>query len=169
MNTKEIQELIKLLDKSNVAEFKMKQGDFSITIRSKDYQKEGAQVVYTQAPNFGHSQATVASTPSSASSSAIEEESKEISASVSPSNNESTYVVFKSPMVGTFYRKPSPDKEPFVKVGDKVNKGDVLAVIEAMKLFNEIESEFTGTIVKVLVDDQTPVEYDQALFLIDPA
>lgn len=168
MNTKEIQELIKLLDKSNVAEFKMKQGDFSITIRSKDFHKESGQVVYAQTPNYIAPQASVVSVSPSINVTS-EDVNKESEVTANASSDESQYVVFKSPMVGTFYRKPSPDKEPFVKVGDKVNKGEVMAVIEAMKLFNEIESEFTGTIVKVLVEDQTPVEYDQALFLIDPS
>ena len=85
-----------------------------------------------------------------------------------PSPEDGMYI-FKSPMVGTFYRKPSPDKEEFAKVGDVISEGDTVCVIEAMKLFNEIESEVSGKIVKVLVDDTTPVEYDQVLFLVDPA
>ena len=84
-------------------------------------------------------------------------------------NDDDKYITIKSPMIGTFYRKPSPDKDTFVNVGDSIKAGDVLCVIEAMKLFNEIESELSGKIVKVLVDDSTPVEYDQALFLVDPS
>lgn len=167
MNNKEIHELIKLLDKSEIAEFKVKQGDFAITIRSKDFFKgKGQQVVSMMPSNASFPQAVAAPAPVAANAPAAvpSNDSEEQSSSA-----DSKYVTFKSPMVGTFYRKPSPDKEVFVKVGDKVNKGDVVAVIEAMKLFNEIESEISGTIVKVLIEDQTPVEYDQALFLIDPA
>ena len=86
-----------------------------------------------------------------------------------PENDDSKYVVVKSPMIGTFYRSAGPDKDVFVSVGDSIAKGDTVCIIEAMKLFNEIESDFGGKIVKVLVDDATPVEYDQPLFLIDPA
>jgi acetyl-CoA carboxylase biotin carboxyl carrier protein len=84
-------------------------------------------------------------------------------------DDNSKYVTIKSPMIGTFYRKPSPDKSPFVEVGSSIGKGDVLCVIEAMKLFNEIEAEVTGKIVKILVDDMSPVEFDQPLFLVDPS
>jgi acetyl-CoA carboxylase biotin carboxyl carrier protein len=84
-------------------------------------------------------------------------------------NEENNYITVKSPMIGTFYRRPSPDKEAFVDVGDTTKVGDTICVIEAMKLFNEIESEVTGKIVKILVDDNSPVEYDQPLFLVDPA
>jgi acetyl-CoA carboxylase biotin carboxyl carrier protein len=164
MNNKEIHELIKLLDKSEVAEFKLKQGDFAITIRSKDFFKgKGQQFVPMMPNNTNFAQASAA--PEAAPIAASEKNATEASVPA----EESKHIVFKSPMVGTFYRKPSPDKEVFVKVGDQINKGDVVAIIEAMKLFNEIESELTGTIIKVLIDDQTPVEYDQPLFLIDPA
>jgi acetyl-CoA carboxylase biotin carboxyl carrier protein len=87
----------------------------------------------------------------------------------SPATEEDNYVTVKSPMIGTFYRRPSPDKDAFVEVGDSTKIGDTICVIEAMKLFNEIESEITGKIVKILVDDNSPVEYDQPLFLVDPA
>jgi acetyl-CoA carboxylase biotin carboxyl carrier protein len=86
-----------------------------------------------------------------------------------PVVEESKYITIKSPMIGTFYRKPSPDKPMFVEVGNSIGKGDVLCVIEAMKLFNEIESEVSGKIVKILVDDMSPVEFDQPLFLVDPS
>jgi acetyl-CoA carboxylase biotin carboxyl carrier protein len=100
----------------------------------------------------------------------ITEAPKAASAEAKPATEEAAknLLTIKSPMIGTFYRKPSPDKEPFVKVGDKVGKGQVVCVIEAMKLFNEIESEVSGTIVKILVDDMSPVEYDQPLFLVEP-
>ena len=90
-------------------------------------------------------------------------------ASSAPAEDDSKYITIKSPMIGTFYRKPSPDKPVFVEVGSQIKEGDVLCVVEAMKLFNEIESEVSGKIVKVLVDDSSPVEYDQPLFLVDPS
>ena len=168
MNNKEIHELIKLLDKSDVAEFKLKQGDFEVTIRSKDFFKgKGQQVVSVMPSNANYAPAAPSAAPAPAVNEATA--SSDAPAAESAPAEDAKYIEFKSPMVGTFYRKPSPDKDVFVKVGDKINKGDVVAIIEAMKLFNEIESEVSGTIVKILVDDQTPVEYDQALFLIDPA
>jgi acetyl-CoA carboxylase biotin carboxyl carrier protein len=167
MNNKEIHELIKLLDKSEVAEFKLKQGDFAITVRSKDFFKGKGQQVVSVMPNNSFPQA--ANTPPTSAPSNDQTGSDNAKSEAAAIEESSKYTEFKSPMVGTFYRKPSPDKEVFVKVGDKINKGDVVAIIEAMKLFNEIESEVSGTIIKILVDDQTPVEYDQALFLIDPA
>jgi acetyl-CoA carboxylase biotin carboxyl carrier protein len=167
MNNKEIHELIKLLDKSEVAEFKLKQGDFAITVRSKDFFKGKGQQVVSVMPNNSFPQA--ANTPPTSAPSNDQTGSDNAKSEAAAIEESSKYTEFKSPMVGTFYRKPSPDKELFVKVGDKINKGDVVAIIEAMKLFNEIESEVSGTIIKILVDDQTPVEYDQALFLIDPA
>lgn len=166
MNNKEIHELIKLVGKSDLAEFKMKQGDFSVTIRSKDFFNGKAQHMVSVMPGA----AAPAPELAAASVSAPEETKSEVSTTPNtdtPPNED--YFVFKSPMVGTFYRKPSPDKEVFVKVGDKINQGDVVAIVEAMKLFNEIESEVSGTVVKILMDDQTPVEYDQPLFLIDLA
>ena len=87
----------------------------------------------------------------------------------SSDTDDSKYVTIKSPMIGTFYRKPSPDKDPFINVGDEVNIGTVVCVVEAMKLFNEIESEISGKIIKVLVEDMSPIEYDQPLFLVDPS
>lgn len=165
MNNKEIHELIKLINDTDLAEFKINRGDFSLTIRSKDYFASKAQPI---APAM-----SVAPAPASAATpvNAPKQVTPAVEVEEEKSSNaeNANHVIFKSPMVGTFYRKPSPDKDVFVKVGDTVNKGDVLAIIEAMKLFNEIESEVSGTIVKILVDDQTPVEYDQPLFLIDPS
>lgn len=165
MNNKEIHELIKFIDSSSIGEFKMKQGDFEISIRSKEYFIGKSQQVVSLMPNTTAPIAATTPNPAQVTTSAPKTES------AAPIKEESTakYIEFKSPMVGTFYRKPSPDKEVYVKVGDKINKGDVVCIIEAMKLFNEIESELSGTVVKVLADDQTPVEFDQALFLIDPA
>lgn len=168
MNNKEIHELIKLLDKTDVAEFRLKQGDFAITVRSKDFFKGKGQVVSMMPSTPAYAPPVASAPPANTISSASDNDAANDDASAEGSED-AKYTVFKSPMVGTFYRKPSPDKDLFVKVGDKINKGDVVAIIEAMKLFNEIESEISGTIVKVLVDDQTPVEYDQPLFLIDPA
>jgi len=167
MNNKELHELIKLIDQSDLAEFQLKKENFSVTIRSKDFFKNKNQQVVSIAPS---SAPTPVAAPQQAATDSVATTSNEANSSTdekeASSNN---YVEFKSPMVGTFYRKPSPDKEVFAKVGDTIKKGDVVCIIEAMKLFNEIESEISGTIVKVLIDDQTPVEYDQPLFLIDPA
>lgn len=169
MDQKEIHELIKLLSKSDISEFKLKDKDFSIVIRTKNYSgKAEATVmpVMQAAPAVVHAPAQVA--PQTTAPVAAESNAPKTEAQAKPAES-NNYVTFKSPMVGTFYRKPSPDKDVFVKVGDSVKSGDVLCIIEAMKLFNEIESEVSGTIVKVLVDDMSPVEYDQPLFLIDPA
>jgi len=166
MNNKEIHELIKLVDKSDLAEFKMKQGEFSVTIRSKDFFKGKAQQMVSVMPSAAAPAPELAAASLSAPDETKKEQSTTPNTDTPPSED---YFVFKSPMVGTFYRKPSPDKEVFVKVGDKINQGDVVAIVEAMKLFNEIESEVSGTVVKILMDDQTPVEYDQPLFLIDLA
>lgn len=168
MDQQSIKALIELVDKSNIGEVKIEQGNFKLTIRHKDYHPKGVvQSTIAAAPVVS---APVASAPAASASVASESTApvEQASASV-PSEDTSKYISVKSPMIGTFYRSPSPDQEPFVKVGDVVKKGDVLGIIEAMKLFNEIESEFSGTIVKVLVDNATPIEYDQALFLIDPS
>jgi acetyl-CoA carboxylase biotin carboxyl carrier protein len=165
MDQKEIQELIKLVSKSDICELKIKDKDFSIVIRNKNYKTEQAVMPVMHAAPQVSSPAQVTST-SIESTPAPKAETNDAPA---PKADDAKYVAFKSPMVGTFYRKPSPDKDVFVKVGDKVSAGDILCVIEAMKLFNEIESEVSGTIVKVLVDDASAVEYDQPLFLIDPA
>lgn len=168
MDQQSIKALIELVDKSNIGEVKIEQGNFKLTIRHKDYHPKGVvQSAIAAAPVVS---APLASVPAATASVVSESTApvEQASASV-PSKDTSKYISVKSPMIGTFYRSPSPDQEPFVKVGDVVKKGDVLGIIEAMKLFNEIESEFSGTIVKVLVDNATPIEYDQALFLIDPS
>jgi acetyl-CoA carboxylase biotin carboxyl carrier protein len=169
MDQKEIQELIKLVSKSDISEIKIKDKDFSIVIRNKNYgaRTETTVVPVVQAPVAAP--VVAAPQPVAAAAPAVAESKAEVSKPAETSTDNANYVTFKSPMVGTFYRKPSPDKDVFVKVGDKVKAGDVLCIIEAMKLFNEIESEVSGTIVKVLADDSSPVEYDQPLFLIDPA
>lgn len=173
MNHKEITELIKLINKTNLTEFKVKDKDFELTIRTEGFVK-GRQPAIIQAPSpqvvsVPQQMANVPATPpppapaeQPAPAAAEEKEEK------SEGKSEGNYVEIKSPMVGTFYRSASPEKPPYVNVGDKVEQGKVVCIIEAMKLFNEIESEISGKIVKVLVDDAQPVEYDQPLFLVDP-
>lgn len=169
MTTKEIQDLIKLVDKSALAEVKLKQGDFELSIRSQKYydgkQRETVSV-YQTAPQ--HSMAPMHA-PAPAPSSA---EPVNIQQDLTPSGPEPSknagLVEVKSPMVGTFYRSASPDKPSYVQIGDVIEAGSVVCIIEAMKLFNEIETEVRGKVVKVLVDDASPVEYDQPLFLLDP-
>ncbi len=176
MTFKEIQELIKQLNRSKLAEFRLKEGEFELTIRTEHYfkAKSTPAAPAPQAPAVVPVPAPVVAQPAAAPAAAAEP-----AAAPAPSRDEkadrpaeedtSRYVEIRSPMVGTFYRAPAPDKPPFVKVGDRVEKGQVVCIIEAMKLFNEIESEVTGTIVKVCVEDASPVEYDQVLFLVDPA
>ncbi len=159
MDLKEIQNLIKFVANSGVAEVKLEMDDVKITIRTT-LEGNAHEVTYLQAPQNVLQQAPaqqvapVVATPI-ATAPVVDENAK--------------YITIKSPIIGTFYRKPSPDKPMFVEVGSAVGKGDVLCVIEAMKLFNEIESEVSGKIVKILVDDMSPVEFDQPLFLVDPS
>lgn len=169
MDQKDIQDLIKLISKSEISEFKLKQKDFSLVIRTNEYAKNSGSTIVTTAAHqvaapIMHSAPAAAAPAESAAVAAPKAEG-----SSEPALDESKLVTYRSPIVGTFYRKSAPDKPVFVKVDDKVVPGTILCVIEAMKLFNEIECEIAGTIVKVLVDDATPVEYDQPLFLINPA
>ncbi|HEU4633577.1 MAG TPA: acetyl-CoA carboxylase biotin carboxyl carrier protein [Flavisolibacter sp.] len=162
MDFKQIQELIKLINDSNIGEVTIEQKEFKITIRQKEEQI--TQVVATSAPmNYAPLPQQM---PSQALPAAPAAEKSQTSA---PATTPSNTVTIKSPMIGTFYRKPSPDKPVFVEVGDEVAPGKVVCVIEAMKLFNEIESEVKGKIVKILVEDASPVEYDQPLFLVEPS
>ena len=163
MNLNEIQDLIKFVAKSGVTEVEIEQKDFKITIKSESKKAESQIIVQAAAPVVPQ----IAAAPAVAAPVAAPTAAPAPAAPAA--SDDSKYVTFKSPMIGTFYRSSGPDKEPFVSVGQTVNKGDTVCIIEAMKLFNEIEAEFTGKIVKVLVDDATPVEYDQPLFLIDPA
>jgi acetyl-CoA carboxylase biotin carboxyl carrier protein len=157
MDIKEIQNLIKFVAKSGASEVKLEMEDVKITIKTGS---EKTETTFVQAaPVAAAPQAVVAPTPPVAA---------EPSAPVAESDD-SKYITVKSPIIGTFYRKPSPDKPNFVEVGSDINVGDTVCVIEAMKLFNEIESEVSGKIVKVLVDDSSPVEFDQPLFLVDPS
>ena len=158
-NIDEINNLINAVNHSNVNELKLEKGDFKITIR-----QGGAVVMTTSAPQqqVVHTAPAVASAPVAPSITPV------IPAQNSVEINPETTVVIKSPMIGTFYRSAGPSKPLFVNVGDDIKVGQVLCIVEAMKLFNEIESEISGKIVKVLVDDASPIEYDQPLFLVQP-
>lgn len=165
MNLNEIQDLIKFVSKAGVSEVEIEKKDFKIIIKSESKAKE-QQIIYQAAPvaapvaplAIPAAPAAVPATPAAAPA-----------AESAPATDDSKFVTIKSPMIGTFYRSSSPDKDPFASVGTIVQKGSPVCIIEAMKLFNEIESEVSGKIVKVLVDDASPVEYDQPLFLVDPA
>jgi len=160
MDIKDIQNLIKFVSKAEVSEVKYKTKDFEITIKTP---LAGSDVAYAQ-PAVYHTAPQQMAAPAQAATPAAAPAEKAEAAS-----DDSKYITIKSPMIGTFYRKPSPDKDVFVNVGDEVSIGKVVCVIEAMKLFNQIDSEVSGKIVKILVDDATPVEYDQPLFLVDPS
>ena len=165
MDFKQIQDLIKLVNRSELSEFRMEQGDLKLTIRTKHYNSGTTQVVQAAPTVATAAPAPVASAPAPATNEAAPAKKAEEAAD----EENSKYITVKSPMIGTFYRASGPEKEPFVKVGDNVDKGTVVCIIEAMKLFNEIESEVSGKIVKVLADDASPVEYDQPLFIVDPS
>ena len=158
MNLSQIQELIKFVSKSGVSEVAIEQKDFKITIKAQEAKgkvQEVIQVAMPAAAPVAIPAAAPAPAPAAAAPAAAE-----------PKGNT---IEVRSPMIGTFYRSPAPDKPAFVEVGQTIKAGDTVCVIEAMKLFNEIEAEVSGTIVKVLVNDSTPVEYDQPLFLVEPA
>jgi acetyl-CoA carboxylase biotin carboxyl carrier protein len=159
MNIQEIQDLIKFVSKTQVSEVEIEKKDFKIVIKSASKGRAGDMqqpfMVQAAAP------APIAAAPIAAPA--------PVAAAPAPAaKEESNLLTIKSPMIGTFYRSPGPDKDLFVHVGDSVTKGSTVCIIEAMKLFNEIESEISGKIVKILVDDASPVEYDQPLFLVEP-
>lgn len=160
MDLKDIQNLIKFVAKSGASEVKLEMDDIKITVKTGSdeptilHQIPQIQTAMPQMAAMPPQQTATNQTPTTPQA-APEEDSK--------------YITIKSPIIGTFYRKPSPDKPVFIEVGQNISEGDVLCVIEAMKLFNEIESEVSGKIVKVLVDDASPVEFDQPLFLVDPS
>ncbi|MEZ4908528.1 MAG: acetyl-CoA carboxylase biotin carboxyl carrier protein [Saprospiraceae bacterium] len=167
MDYKEIQNLIKLINDSNIAEFKLINDDIDLTIRTKDYHKKA---VFAPPTNLNYQpvpqtvithQETIPNNLGNTDSDlkAVEKTSEPVS-----KNNVKE---IKSPIVGTFYRSPSPDKEPYVKIGDNVSEKTTVCIVEAMKLFNEIEAELSGKIVDILVEDGSPVEYDQVLFLVE--
>jgi acetyl-CoA carboxylase biotin carboxyl carrier protein len=161
MDIKEIQSLIKFVAKSGVSEVKLETDDVKITIRTGT-DSRNAETTYVQQIPMAQGPIVQAAVPL--------ETSNQVAETPSDEDNEDNdkYITIKSPIIGTFYRKPSPDKPSFVEVGSDIGEGDVLCVIEAMKLFNDIESEVSGKIVKILVEDSSPVEFDQPLFLVDP-
>ncbi|MDG2209079.1 MAG: acetyl-CoA carboxylase biotin carboxyl carrier protein [Flavobacteriales bacterium] len=160
MTINEIQDLIKFIAKAGVTEVEIEKKDFKITIKSQMPKRKGEPESVIQVP--------VAIAPPAAKVLPEAPVTQEVAPAVIEAESDK-YITVKSPMIGTFYRRSAPDKDPFVEVGQSIKNGDVLCVIEAMKLFNEIESEVTGKIVKFLVDDNSPVEYDQPLFLVDPS
>ncbi|MAI23250.1 MAG: acetyl-CoA carboxylase, biotin carboxyl carrier protein [Crocinitomicaceae bacterium] len=167
MDISEIQDLIKFIAKAGVTEVEIEKKDFKITIKSEMPKKKGAEAInQVSVPVAAIPQGPVATMALAATPAVTPEAAPE---APKANTDEDNYITVKSPMIGTFYRRSSPDKDPFVEVGNTIKNGDVLCVIEAMKLFNEIESEVTGKIVKILVDDNSPVEYDQPLLLVDPS
>ena len=182
MKQTEIQDLIKFVAKAGVTEVEIEHKDFKITIKSEMPKKgkkgvEEPIIQQIQVPVATPvMQAPVAATAPAPAPSPSPSPSPSPAAAPAPapeaeatSEDNSKFIEVKSPMIGTFYRRPSPDKDPFKDVGDSIKEGDIVCVIEAMKLFNEIESEVSGKIVKFLVEDNSPVEYDQPLFLVDPS
>ena len=158
MDIKDIQNLVRFVAKAGVSEVKYKNKDFEIYIKTP----LGGEPVSYVTPQVAYQNPI--SAPAASPVSASNDNSEAANAA-----DDSKYITIKSPMIGTFYRKPSPVKEVFANVGDAVTEGKVVCVIEAMKLFNQIESEVSGKIVKILVEDASPVEYDQPLFLVDPS
>jgi len=158
MDIKQIHELVKLVNKSNIGELSIEKDGFKITIKQK---KEPAQ-------HFASPMLQQAPVPQQAIAQSTENSTKANEAKTPETSKSENYVTIKSPMIGTFYRQAGPGKPIFVNVGDEVETGQVVCIIEAMKLFNEIESEVSGRIVKVLVEDASPVEFDQPLFLVEP-
>ena len=156
MDIKQIQDLIRFVAKSGVNEVSIEQNEFKITIKTN----QAATVINAPAPQY-HVAAAPAEHPAAHVSAPADTPAP-------PAGDDSKFITIKSPMIGTFYRSASPDKPMLVNVGDEISSGSVLCIIEAMKLFNEIESEISGRIVKVLVDNSSPVEYDQPLFLVEP-
>ncbi|MEM9364156.1 MAG: acetyl-CoA carboxylase biotin carboxyl carrier protein [Bacteroidota bacterium] len=165
MDIKEIQSLIKFVAKSGASEVKLEMEDVKITIRTGSSSSTPETTIVQQIP-MAQAPVVPAAPPVAA---APEAPAPSPVAEPASASDDSKYITIKSPIIGTFYRKPSPDKPPFVEVGSTISEGDVLCVIEAMKLFNDIESEVSGKVVKVLVDDSSPVEFDQPLFLVDPS
>jgi len=164
MDFKQIQELIKMINKSNIGELTVEQKDFRITIKQKEEQVTHLVSAPVQTMPV-HTQTVQQPSQSAQPQPAPATEKAKPQTEVSAGD----YVTIKSPMIGTFYRRSSPDRPAFAEVGDEVTPGKVVCIIEAMKLFNEIESEVKGKIVKVLVEDASPVEYDQPLFLVEPS
>lgn len=158
MDIREIQNLIKFVAKSGATEVKLEMDDIKITIKTTDAASSETTTYVQHVPQQMQQMQQAPAAPAAPQAPAAP-----------AADDNSKYITIKSPIIGTLYRKPSPDKPVFVEVGSTISKGDVVCVIEAMKLFNEIESEVSGKIVKVLVDDASPVEFDQPLFLVDPS
>ena len=170
MTYKEIVDLVKLVNKTNLSEIKVENGDFKISIRTKEFYSGKGQ--RTELPGQAIAYQSMAPTPQAEGQSAastIAENSATDEAKAEESDSSANLIEVKSPIVGTFYRSSSPDKPAYVKVGDMIEPGSVVCIVEAMKLFNEIESEVSGKIVKVMLEDASPVEYDQVLYLVDPS
>jgi acetyl-CoA carboxylase biotin carboxyl carrier protein len=166
MNLKEVEELIRFVSKANVSEVELETKDVKLIIKtSKGYTEQRIETpVIVSTPQPAVAPVQVAAAPVKSAIPAPEAPKAE-----AKGGDESKFVTIKSPMIGTFYRSSGPDKPPFANVGDKVEKGKIICIIEAMKLFNEIECEVSGTIVKVLVNDASPIEYDQPIFLVNPS
>jgi acetyl-CoA carboxylase biotin carboxyl carrier protein len=164
MNIKEIQDLIKFVAKSGVNEVEIEQKDFKITIKSEDRSAREEKQIYVQA-----APAPLAAAPAPLAAPLAAAPAAAPAPAAPAADEDSKYVTIKSPMIGTFYRSAGPDKDSFVSIGDNITADSTVCIIEAMKLFNDIEAEISGKIVKVLVDDASPVEYDQPLFLVDPS
>jgi acetyl-CoA carboxylase biotin carboxyl carrier protein len=160
MDLKEIQALIKFVSKSGAQEVSLETEDFKINIKTASGAAEQPTIIQAVAPQAAMPVAAAPATPAAPVAPEV---------AVASEDDNGNYIEVKSPMIGTLYRSPSPEQDAFVKVGSEIKPGDVLCIVEAMKLFNEIESEVSGKIVKVLVDDQSPIEYDQPLFLVDPS
>lgn len=166
MEFEQIQELIKLISETGLSEVKIEQGDFKLSARSKDYYKNTGERQIVSMPAMQSIQAPpVQQAPPAAPTPAATPKA----AAPAETNDGGNYLEVRSPIVGTFYRSASPEKPPYVKVGDTISVGDVVCIVEAMKLFNEIESEVSGKVVKVMLDDASPVEYDQVLYLVEPS
>jgi len=165
MEYKQIQELLKAVNKSNISELSIKDGEFEITIK-----QSGPEMQYIAVQPGSASMIMPPSAPQAVLQAPPASPAAPVSAPApAASGDDANGITVKSPMIGTFYRSAGPDKPPFVNVGDEIKAGQVLCIIEAMKLFNEIESDISGRIVKVLADDASPVEYDQPLFIVEPA
>ncbi len=170
MKFNEIQELIKLITKSNLTEFKLKEGDFELSIRTKKYGKVRARdfQALQSAPQVVSVPSAMPTPPAAAAPAPAAPAAAAPTPAEAPESKSSNTLVIKSPIVGTFYRSSGPDKDSFVGIGSIVEVGTVVCIVEAMKLFNEIESEVSGKIVKILVDNESPVQYDQPLFEVEP-
>ena len=170
MDFKQITDLIKLINRSNLTEFRLKKGDLEISIRTEKYSK--TKTVKSPESSTHVLPVTTgipAPYPAAAEEKVVTRETAAVpDKPLASEGEEEDLIEIRSPMVGTFYRAPSPDKPPYIKVGDMIGKGTVVCIVEAMKLFNEIESEISGIVVKVIVEDASPVEYDQGLFLVKP-